>query len=258
MGEAESGALRESRSHDADSAQPEPPETLEVTDETQRAEGREGAEGAEGSDRRRQILDAALEEFAEHGFRGATIKRIAQRAKLRSQALIYWYFPAKEALFEAVLGQQLPIVQMVLDPAPLLHLAPEEVLPRLARAYLMTADRPGAQRLVRLLAPELIRRPEVADAVGGPLIAKILDFMKTYLTHQVALGRLRPHDVRASARAFIGMLLPQLGGKLFLPALRADGLTDEEHIATLVAIFLHGLAPEAKEPQGLREEEDGR
>jgi TetR/AcrR family transcriptional regulator len=202
-------------------------------------------EGGDERDRRRQILDAAFEEFAEHGFRGATIKRIAQRARLRSQALIYWYFPAKEALFEAVLGQQLPIVQMVLDPAPLLDRPPEEVLPLLARAYLSTADRPGAPRLVRLLAPELIRRPEVADAVGGTLIAKILDFIKTYLAHQVELGRLRPHDVRASARAFVGMILPQLGGKLFLPALQADGLTDEEHIATVVTIFLYGLQPDA-------------
>lgn len=196
-------------------------------------------------DRRNQILDAALEEFAAHGFRGATIKRIAQRAKLRSQALIYWYFPAKEALFQAVLGQHLPIVQMVLDPAPLLDRPPEEVLPLLARSYLATADRPGAQRLLRLLAPELIRRPEIADAVGGPLIATILDFIKTYLAHQVELGRLRPHDVRASARAFVGMVLPQLGGKLFLPALQADGLTDEEHIQTIVAIFLRGLRPDA-------------
>jgi TetR/AcrR family transcriptional regulator len=197
------------------------------------------------TNRRSQILDAAFEEFAEHGFRGATIKRIAQRAKLKSQALIYWYFPAKEALFEAVLGQQLPIVQMVLDPTPLLERPPDEVLPLLARAYLATADRPGAPRLVRLLAPELIRRPEVADAVGGPLIGRVLDFIKTYLAHQVELGRLRPHDVRASARAFIGMILPQLGGKLFLPALRADGLTDEEHIATLVDIFLRGLQSDA-------------
>ena len=196
-----------------------------------------------GPDRRHQILDAALEEFASNGFHGATIKRIAQRAKLRSQALIYWYFPAKEALFEAVLSQHLPIVQLVLDPTTLLERPPQDVLPQIAHAYLSAAERPGAQRLLRLLAPELIRRPEVANAVGGPLITRILDFMKTYLTHQIALGRLRPHDVRASSRAFIGMILPQLGGKLFLPALREDGLSDEEHIATLVTIFLCGLQP---------------
>ncbi len=194
-------------------------------------------------DRRAQILDAAFSEFAEHGFRGATIKRIAQRARLKSQALIYWYFPAKDALFEAVLGQQLPIAQLILDLEPFLERPPEDVLPEFAHAYLATADRPGAQRLVRLLAPELIRRPEVADAVGGPLIVKMLDAITTYLEHQVALGRLRPHDTRASARAFVGMLLPQLGGKLFLPALRADGPTDAEHVDTVVEIFLSGLRP---------------
>jgi AcrR family transcriptional regulator len=235
--DAETGAPRDAHDRDDAGAQSGQADMPRGNDETAR-----GTAGEE-RDRRQQIVDAAFDEFAEHGFRGATIKRIAQRARLRSQALIYWYFPAKEALFEAVLGQHLPILRMVLDPAPLLDRPPEEVLAQLARAYLAAGDRPGAPRLVRLLAPELIRRPEIADAVGGPLIAKILDFIKTYLTRQIELGRLRPHDVRASARAFIGMILPQLGGKLFLPALRADGLTDEEHIATLVAIFLRGLQP---------------
>jgi TetR/AcrR family transcriptional regulator len=90
----------------------------------------------------------------------------------------------------------------------------------------------------------MIRRPQITETIGGPIIAKILDFIKTYLAHQVELGRLRPHDVRASARAFAGMILPQLAGKLFLPVLQADGLTDEEHIATMVAIFLRGLQAE--------------
>ncbi len=49
------------------------------------------------------------------------------------------------------------------------------------------------------------------------------------------------------------MLLPQLGGKLLLPSLRADGLTDEEHIATIVAIFLRGLAVEPEQPTEARE-----
>jgi AcrR family transcriptional regulator len=205
-------------------------------------EDRPGA--AEPRDRRSQILDAALDEFAAQGFRGATIKRIAARARLQSQALIYWYFPTKEALLQAVLGR-LPILQLVLDPAPLLDRPPEEVLTLLARTYVAMADKPGTLRIVRLIAPEVLRRPEVADLVGGRLIGTILDFIKAYLAHQVGLGRLRPHDVRASARAFIGMILPQLAGRMLLPALQADGLTDEEHIATIVAIFLRGLGPDS-------------
>lgn len=193
--------------------------------------------------RQEQILDAAFEEFASQGFRGATIKRIAQRAKLASQALIYWYFPTKEALFQAVLARNLPIAQVVNDSATLLDQPPEQALPRLAHAYLALADRPAALRLVRLFAPEALRRPEVAQLLGGRVIGTILSFIEDYLTRQVELGRLRPHDTRVSARAFVGMTLPQLGGKLFLQALRVEGLPDDAYVEAIVAIFLRGLQP---------------
>jgi TetR/AcrR family transcriptional regulator len=73
----------------------------------------------------------------------------------------------------------------------------------------------------------------------------VLEFLKVYLEHQVELGRLRPHDVRSSARAFIGMLIPQLAGRMFLSAMAEDGLTDEDHLETSVSIFLSGLQPES-------------
>jgi TetR/AcrR family transcriptional regulator, regulator of autoinduction and epiphytic fitness len=211
----------------------------------ERGDPRRQREPMESGDRKSQILDAALEEFAKEGFRGATIKRIAQRAKLASQALIYWYFPTKEALFQAVLERRLPIAQVISNADALLERPPEEVLPLLARAYLAMADRPAALRLVRLFAPEALRRPEVADLLGGRVIGRVLGFIETYLARQVALGRLRPHDVRASARAFVGMTLPQLGGKLFLPVLKVEGLTDDSYVETIVSIFLRGLQPQA-------------
>jgi hypothetical protein len=46
------------------------------------------------------------------------------------------------------------------------------------------------------------------------------------------------------AHVFLGMLLPQAGGKLFFPAIKEDELTDEEHIETAVNLFLDGLRPE--------------
>lgn len=199
---------------------------------------------AEETDRRKQILDAAFAEFSTKGFRGATIKSIAQAAKLQSPALIYWYFPTKEDLFQAVLGAHAPILRVVLDQEKLLDRLPEEVLPLIARAYLSTADQPNAQQLIRLIVPEVMRRPEMAELIGKGPVTRILTFVTTYLARQVALGRLRPHDVRSSARAFVGMILPQVAGKVVLPAIRADGLTDEEHVTTAVEIFLRGLRPD--------------
>jgi AcrR family transcriptional regulator len=195
-------------------------------------------------DRRGQIVDAAFEEFSEKGFKGATIKSIARAAGLQSPALIYWYFPDKEALLREVLGSKIPVLRTVREPTGLLDQPPDRVLPTIARGYLSTFDDPAAQRMVRLIMGEAIRRPEIAQLFGSAVIKRVLGFLKRYMERQVELGRLRPHDVRSSARAFIGMLLPQAGGKLFFPAIREDGLTDEEHIENAVNLFLEGLRPE--------------
>jgi TetR/AcrR family transcriptional regulator len=197
---------------------------------------------AEEPDRRAQILDAAFEEFSEKGFKGATIKSIARAAGLQSPALIYWYFPDKEALFREVLGAKVPVVRAVAEPDGLMDLPPEEMLPRLGRAY-FAFERIDV-RTLKLVIGEAVRRPEVAETFvrSGP--ARVLNFLKVYMERQIELGILRPHDARSSARAFIGMLIPQLAGKLFFPTLVEDGLSDEEHLETAVDIFLRGLRPE--------------
>ena len=194
--------------------------------------------------RRGQILDAAFEEFSSKGFKGATIKSIAGRAGLQSPALIYWYFPDKEALFNAVLETHAPLRSTVEDKASLMDLPPEVVLPKVARAYFATVGNPVSQRMIRLMVGEAMRRPELADVLGRATVAKVLNFLKGYMARQVELGRLRPHDVRSSARAFVGMLVPQAASRIIFPALGNDGLTDDEHVETVVKIFLQGLRPE--------------
>jgi TetR/AcrR family transcriptional regulator len=198
---------------------------------------------AEVEDRRSQLLDAAFEEFAAKGFEGATIKSIASEAGVNSPALIYHYFPDKEALFNAVLETHAPIRSAVENPASLMDRPPEEVLPEIARAYFATVANPTSRRMMKLMLGEAMRRPQLAEMIGRATAVRVLGFLKGYLSRQVELGRLRPHDVRSSARAFVGMLIPQAAGKILFTALREDGLEDEEHIETAVNIFLEGLKP---------------
>lgn len=194
-------------------------------------------------DRRSQILEAAFEEFAEKGFKGATIKSIAARAELQSPALIYHYFPDKEALFHEVLESRAAVIRAVTTLTPMLDHPPEEVLPKIGRAYL-DFDQSSVPQVFQLAVGEALRRPEVAELFieHGP--RRVLEFLKRYLERQIELGRLRPHDVRSSARAFIGMLIPQIISKAVFPALNIDDLGDEEHLQTATEIFLRGLAPE--------------
>ncbi|MEW5986131.1 MAG: TetR/AcrR family transcriptional regulator [Chloroflexota bacterium] len=195
----------------------------------------------EESDRRQEILEAAFEEFSRKGFKGATIKSIAQAAGLQSPSLIYWYFPTKEELFEAVVEARSPFFRTALDPRPFFDRPPDQVLPLLARAYLAGALQPANQKLVRLILAEAISRPEIAQMVGERLMLRVLEFLKAYLARQVELGRLRPHDTRASARLFVGALVPVVFGQALFPILQADGLTAEEQVQTAMDVFLHGL-----------------
>ena len=50
---------------------------------------------------RERLLDAAAKEFAAHGFAGARIESIGNRAKMNKQ-LVYHYFGNKQAIYEAV------------------------------------------------------------------------------------------------------------------------------------------------------------
>jgi TetR/AcrR family transcriptional regulator len=51
-----------------------------------------------------QILDAAALEFAERGYAGARVDRIARRARV-NKAMLYYHFGSKQALYRALLRQ---------------------------------------------------------------------------------------------------------------------------------------------------------
>jgi AcrR family transcriptional regulator len=56
------------------------------------------------AERRALIVDAALREFAEHGYEGASMGRIGKAAGV-SRSVLYDYFPSKRALFAWLLKE---------------------------------------------------------------------------------------------------------------------------------------------------------
>ena len=191
--------------------------------------------------RRAQILDAALHVMAEHGFQGASIKRIAARAGLKSPALIYWYFRDKQALFDAVLQRMAPFLGSIAQAEALLDDPPERVLPLVVNGFLTTVQQPTAGRVMRLLLSEVMRHPSAAEffAERGPLV--VIGFLERYFARQIELGTLRAHDTRASARAFMGMLLVYALGHEILPQVGAGFPPADTYAETVTKLALHGL-----------------
>ncbi len=55
--------------------------------------------------RQEQILQGAMQHFAQKGFRGTTTREIAQDLGI-SEALMFKYFPTKEALYRAIIQKR--------------------------------------------------------------------------------------------------------------------------------------------------------
>jgi len=62
------------------------------------------------SDKQQRILDTAVEEFASHGFRQASINRMVQRLGI-AKGSIFQYFGTKEGLFQVVFDHAVELVR---------------------------------------------------------------------------------------------------------------------------------------------------
>jgi TetR/AcrR family transcriptional regulator len=113
-----------------------------------------------------QILEAALDVFSKHGFRGATIDQIAEVAGMSKPNLLY-YFRTKEAMHTALIER---VLDTWLDPLRALDAEgdPEaEIRSYIRRKLEMARDFP---RESRLFANEILRgAPLIEDELKGPL-----------------------------------------------------------------------------------------
>lgn len=88
-----------------------------------------------GEATQKQILDAAMEEFAKHGLSGARTEAIAKRASVTT-AMIYYYFESKEGLYQAVLQRLACDINNWMPQLNLDSLPPEEALKQLMQGYI--------------------------------------------------------------------------------------------------------------------------
>lgn len=83
----------------------------------------------------KQILDAAMEEFAKHGLSGARTEAIAKGASVTT-AMIYYYFESKEGLYQAVLQRLACDIHNWMPQLNLDSLPSEEALKQLMQGYI--------------------------------------------------------------------------------------------------------------------------
>ena len=187
---------------------------------------------------RAAILEAALNVFSAHGFRGATVDQIAAEAGLSKPNLLY-YFPSKEAIHTALLSGLLdvwlaPLHNLDADGDPM-----EEILSYIRRKLEMSRDLP---RESRLFANELVQgAPRIHAALSSDL-KSLVDEKSAILTmwmDQGKIAKLHPYhlifsiwaltqhyaDFDVQVRAILGEEDPFDGAEPFIDTLYRKLLT---------------------------------
>jgi len=189
------------------------------------------------------ILEAALDVFSLHGFRGATIDQIAEAAGMSKPNLLY-YFPRKDDIHKRLMVEMLdiwlaPLRDMDADGDPI-----PEIRSYIRRKLEMSRDFP---RQSRLFANEMLQgAPRIIDVLEGDL-RKLVDEKAAVIEGWMGEGKINrtdPYhlifsiwattqhyaDFDVQVRAVLG---PDLGG---------EGRF-EDAARFLENLFMHGLMP---------------
>ena len=141
-------------------------------------------------EKREIILEAALEVFANHGFRGATIDQIAEAAGMSKPNLLY-YFASKEEMHKSLIARLLvtwltPLAHMDADGDPI-----AEIRSYIRRKLEMARDYP---RESRLFANELLQgAPRIIDMLEGDL-KELVDEKAKIIEGWMAADKLKRAD----------------------------------------------------------------
>jgi AcrR family transcriptional regulator len=188
-----------------------------------------------------EIVDAALEVFAERGFSAARLDDVAARAGI-SKGTLYLYFPSKEELFKAVVRQAL-----LPNLARVERLLREHPGPAAAQVELMIGQIGALLQNTRIGAiPKLIiaesgNFPELARFYLEEVIQRGLGLFATVLERGIASGELRAVDVGHGARTLVAPVLLAAIWKSTFEAHAGAELDAQAFLASAADVLLTGL-----------------
>lgn len=229
-----------------------------------------GAEAPSRNSRRdpeltqREILDAATEEFAEHGPKGARTEDIAERTNT-SKRMIFYYFGSKEGLYRAVLRENYKRIRSLEASLSLDGLPPAQAMRELVRAsQAYYEDNPGMARIVAM--ENLIMHGATARTIEGlvEMNRSAIDTIESILVRGQRDGSFRSGPGAPSAldvhQVMWALILNRIEHQwTFKIAFGRDMLGAEEgpHVRRLVEDTVMRLVLVAPEAEGVDAEGEG-
>jgi AcrR family transcriptional regulator len=152
-----------------------------------------------GSERRVQILEAAVRLFAEQGYHGTTVGDVCDALGV-GKGVFYWYFPSKDALFSELLQDSLLALRRAQEIAISEANDPVDRIERGIRASIdFFRDDPSLLEVIRIAA----RYDEFASLVERGQQIVVAD-TAIHIKEGMAQGEVRHGDPELMAHGILG------------------------------------------------------
>jgi AcrR family transcriptional regulator len=158
-------------------------------------------EQSRSQQRRRRVLDAALEVFTRDGYGAAAVDDIA-RASTTSKGGVYFHFPSKQALFLSLLDEA---GQLLIDRVETAMAAESDAIAKGDAALRTVLHTFGNHRtLARLMLVEAPGAGREFNAKLADLHESVSGLLKRWLDEAVAAGAIPPLDTELASVALFG------------------------------------------------------
>ncbi|WP_346892430.1 TetR/AcrR family transcriptional regulator [uncultured Roseibium sp.] len=177
--------------------------------------------------KKKQILEAAIAEFQERGFAGASMDRISERAQV-SKRTVYNHFESKEELFKAInqcLADQFnAAMEVPYDPG----LPIRDALLRLGWAEGDLLTSPCFMNMARMVMSETIRDPKLAEDMDARMTK--LSVVEDFMAKATREGKLDVPDPKLAATQFMGLIK----SRGFFPNIYANRQATRDEMAAVI------------------------
>lgn len=192
------------------------------------------------AERPAELIDAAIEVFAEKGFAAARLEEVARRAGV-SKGTAYLYFPNKEALFKTAV-QEVVVTCLALGERDVeaWQGTSEELLRRMLEQWAQVIRSPQGG-LVKLIVAEAGNFPELAAWYHREVAERGHRLICAVLDRGIARGEFRPIDVEATAHVIACPMAFRAIWTHSLGRYETPSLADERFYGTYFALMLAGL-----------------
>lgn len=154
-----------------------------------------------------EILEAALELFAEKGFAATKLTEVAKHAGV-SKGTVYLYFESKEALFQALVKEMvLPHIEQSEKTVDDYEGATADLMFRMTQFWLDNIIHTKVCGIPKLVIAEARNFPEIAQFYVDNVVARGVALVERILQRGVDHNEFKVKDIRHTARAVLAPMI---------------------------------------------------